>query len=303
MAKKEITKKQKLILLLIYTFRFINSKQIQEFLNHKDHRRINSWLKDLVTKEYITRDFKFVYGTLTKPAVFSLSIKGRKYIREEFTYHFPKYLKRIARDTKASKSLKIRCQLIADWYLMFFSPRLEKGLWTDREEKKGQKENTGIGIIDSLLHALTTEREEKSLQQNIVYFFTPSFFPDFILLQKLKPDGYMKLRNEDGTYHGLLFVIDSYIPEFLLRHTIKRIFDTLDEERWEDDTMYELDLYFLCPNNKISIYLKKFFTQYLQNYYSKTPLRVRSTTRDLLYARKNGNANKTGWEISSSDGV
>jgi hypothetical protein len=47
-----ITKKQKILLTIVFTFRFINSKQIQQLLNHKDHRRINSWLKDLTEKGY-----------------------------------------------------------------------------------------------------------------------------------------------------------------------------------------------------------------------------------------------------------
>ena len=57
---KLITKKQETILTLIFTFRFINSKQIQEFLQHKDHRRINSWLKDLTEKEYVERYLEFM---------------------------------------------------------------------------------------------------------------------------------------------------------------------------------------------------------------------------------------------------
>src|SRR5579864_1383619 len=117
MAKKIITKKQHIILLLIYIFRFVNRKQIQEFLDHRDHRRINAWLKDLTTKQYIERDFKVVYGILTKPAVYNLTTKGRKYIKESFRYHMPVYLKRIARDKDASKAFRIKCQIIADWYL------------------------------------------------------------------------------------------------------------------------------------------------------------------------------------------
>lgn len=55
MAKKLLTKIQQTILTLLFTFRFINSKQIQQFLQHKDHKRINSWLKDLEEKGYIVR--------------------------------------------------------------------------------------------------------------------------------------------------------------------------------------------------------------------------------------------------------
>jgi len=79
MAKRILTKKQQLILILLYCFRFLNSKQIQEFLRHKDHRRINTWLKDLSEKEYIARDFNPIFGTLTKTSSL-LSYSKRKRI-------------------------------------------------------------------------------------------------------------------------------------------------------------------------------------------------------------------------------
>ena len=39
MATKEITNKEHVIIVLLLIFRFVNSKQIQEFLGHTDHRR------------------------------------------------------------------------------------------------------------------------------------------------------------------------------------------------------------------------------------------------------------------------
>ncbi len=50
-----ITPKQQEIPKLINKFRFLNRLHIQKILNHKDKRRINSWLKDLVTKEYLEK--------------------------------------------------------------------------------------------------------------------------------------------------------------------------------------------------------------------------------------------------------
>src|SRR3989337_671088 len=103
MSKKIMTNKQNTILTLLLTFRFLNSKQIQQFLNHKDHRRINSWLKDLTDKEYIERDFRPVYGNLTKPAVFNLSPIGRKYMRETYWIVSRKYLGKLREDKDRSK--------------------------------------------------------------------------------------------------------------------------------------------------------------------------------------------------------
>ena len=102
MSKKIITNKQNTILTLLLTFRFLNSKQIQQFLNHKDHRRINGWLKDLTDKEYIERDFKPIYGILTKPAVFNLSPTGRKYMRDNHQAVSRNYLGKLREDPKRS---------------------------------------------------------------------------------------------------------------------------------------------------------------------------------------------------------
>lgn len=291
MSKKIVTNKEKVIQTLIYTFRFINSKQIQQFLNHKDHRRINGWLKDLVDKGYIERDYKPIYGILTKPAVYSLTALGRKYIRHAYGYFFPKYLKRMARDNKASKSFKIRCQIIADWYLTLFpAPKNTEG------EKKTQTK-TGIDILDYLIIELTTDKgdEEEKIPINKLQFFTPAFFPSFILLEKIKPDAYLRRRTTKGIVHGLLFVLDAYIPRFVLRYAIKRIFDTLDEEYWEDESILSLQFYFLCPNNKIIIYLRRLLPSFIERYYGGKKLTFFLATRNQLYNKKNGKTETIKW--------
>jgi hypothetical protein len=298
MSKKIVTNKEKVIQTLLYTFRFINSKQIQQFLNHKDHRRINGWLKDLVDKEYVERDFKPIYGILTKPAVYNLTALGRRYIRNAYGYSFPKYLKRLARDNKASKSFKIRCQIIADWYLMLFPPSKDK----DGVNKKINK--TGINILDFLITILRTGKEEGKgkIPLNKLQFFTPAFFPSDILLDKIKPDAYLRKKSTKGIVHGHLFVLDAYIPRFVLRYSLKRIFDTLFEEHWEDDSILSLQFYFLCPNNKIIIYLRRLLPSFLEKYYGSKELIFFFATRNQLYNRKNGKTETIKWiSFSSTD--
>ena len=297
MSKKIITDKQKIIQTLTYTFRFINSKQIQQFLQHKDHRRINKWLKDLTDKQYVEKDFKPIFGTLTKPAVYNLASKGRRYIRNTYHYHFPKYLKRIARDNKASKSFKIRCQIIADWYLTLFPPH--KSTDKENKNKKGHhvKAKTGIDIIDYLITELTTDRgdKEEKIPINTLQFFTPAYFPSFILLEKIKPDAYLRKKTTKGITHGLLFVLDAYIPRFLLRYSLRRIFNSLDEEYWEDDSIHSLEFYFLCPNNMIIIYLKRLLPSFLERYYGGKELVFHFATRNQLYSKKNGKTENIKW--------
>jgi hypothetical protein len=171
MTKKIITKKQQAILSLILTFRFINSKQIQQFLGHKDHRRINAWLKDLAEKQYIIREYKPVFGTLTKPAVCYLSLLGRQYIRDTLFFMDDKYLTRLRGDKERSKSFRIRCQFIADFYLIIF---------------KG-KEKELVTSIDEIL------KDGVTVKPNTFQFFTPAFYSEiaFVLLAYLKPDAYI----------------------------------------------------------------------------------------------------------------
>lgn len=283
MSRKIVTKKEKIILTLILIFRFLNSKQIQEFLNHKDHRRINSWLKDLTEKEYVERDFKPIYGVLTKPAVYNLTTKGRGYIRNNYTYYFPKYLRKISRDNKSSKSFRIRCQIIADWYLMLFPPK----------EK--------IDIYDHLLNILTVGEDKEKIPLNKLQFFTSAYFPSFKLLEEMKQDAYIRKKTTRGIDHGLLFVVDAYIPRFLLRYTLKRIFDTLDNEYWEDETVNCLQFYFLCPNNKIIVYLRRLLPSHLQNYYGSKVVKFNFTTRNQLYKKKEGKIQKIPWITMSSE--
>jgi len=301
-TKKIVTEKQTLIQTLLYCFRFINSKQIQEFLRHKDHRRINSWLKDLENKGYIVRDFKPIYGILTKPAVCYLTTLGRAHIRNNYHFHFPGYLKRIARDNKASKAFRIRCQIIADWYLMLFPPQKS----TDRIDKKVNKakEKTGIDIIDYLITELTTDKgdTEEKIPFNKLQFFTPAYYPSFILLEKIKPDAYLRKRTTKGIAHGLLFILDAYIPRFLLRYTLKHIFDTLDEENWEDESINSLQFFFLCPNHKIIIYCRRLLPSFLEKYYEGKALKFHFATRNQLYKIKSGKTGNIDWiTISSED--
>jgi len=282
--KRLVTKKEGLILLLLYVFRFLNSKQIQEFLRHKDHRRINSWLKDLAEKGYIVRDFKPIYGILTKPTVCYLTATGRGYIRSSHNYYFPKYLKKIARDNKSTKSFHIRCQLIADWYLTFYH----------------SSENVVIDIIDYLENILA--KGSKNVEEKITkesQFFTSAYYPSFVLLKEIKPDGYVRKKVPQGIVHGMLFVLDAYIPKLLLRYKVQGIFEKLNEENWEDDSIESLNIYFLCPNNVIINYFRRLVPSFLQSYYGSKPLNFFFVTRNQMYKYKDQDV-KIKWVILSS---
>jgi len=282
MSKKIITKKQQTILSLIFTFRFINSKQIQQFLEHKDHRRINTWLKDLAEKQYIIREFKPVFGVLTKPAVCYLTLLGRQHMRDALDFMDDKYLVRLRGDKERSKSFRIRCQLIADFYLIIFEG----------------KENELVTSIEDLL------KEGIELKFNTFQFFTPAFYRklEFVLLPHLKPDAYIFNKTKEGVTHTCIFALDAYIPRLMLQYIFKRIFQALDEENWEDDELASFHLYFICPNNMVIVYLQRLLKSFMERYYGNKPLLFHFATRNQLYKLKTEQSRKNDWiTISSSD--
>ncbi|HSW97947.1 MAG TPA: hypothetical protein VLF89_09040 [Candidatus Saccharimonadales bacterium] len=282
MTKKILTKKQQTILTLILTFRFINSKQIQQFLEHKDHRRINAWLKDITEKQYVIRDYTPIYGTLTKPAVYSLAALGRQYIRETFHPWDTTYLKRLRDDVKRSKAFRVKCQLIADCCLIFFAGR--------------EKE-----LIDTIQEILT---EGVILKEDVFQFFTPAFYSeleyDFPLLSQLKPDAYMYHKTETGIDHSCFYAIDAYVPRLTLQYMLKNIFHILSNESWENDSIGSLQCYIICPSNMVIIYLRRLLKSFLERYYGSTPILFHFATRNQLYKWKKDKSKKIGWITVSS---
>lgn len=281
MSKKIITKKQNTILTLILTFRFMNSKQVQKFLQHKDHRRSNEWLKDLVKKGYIDMDFKPVFGTLTKPAIYNLTALGRSYIRNTYPQTSKKYLSRLRDDSERSKAYKIKCQILADCFLISFENEVSEF----------------VEFIQSYLNGKAT------LKKDYLHFFTPVFYEslEFTLISKLKSDAYMYYRTAKGITHSFMYVLDSYIPQMKLRYTLIGIFTLLHEEYWENEDIESLHIYFICPNNAIIIYLRRLLAGLIEKYYGSAELVFHFATRNQLYNRQIYHKKETGW-ISISSG-
>ncbi len=115
MTLPPITIKQQEILLLLYRFRFLNRIQIQTFLNHKDYKTINLWLKDLTDKNYITRNYESTFQGRTIPARYHLAINGIRYLKTVSPVD-KKSLRKFYRESFTSNKFKERCMFIADLY-------------------------------------------------------------------------------------------------------------------------------------------------------------------------------------------
>jgi hypothetical protein len=108
-----VTMKQREIVDLLYSYRFLNRIQIQAFLQHKDYKTINLWLRDLLDKQYVGRIYSTDFAERTKPAIYYLSINSIKYLKS-MDFHSDKELRKRYRESTRSQTYIERCLLIAN---------------------------------------------------------------------------------------------------------------------------------------------------------------------------------------------
>lgn len=116
MDKNKITKKQKEIIGLLYRFRFLNRIQIQQLLNHKDPKCINTWLKDLYDKKIVGRNYSTKLIEINKPAIYYLATKSKNYLADQLEED-GKLIKRIYGEKNKSLKFINHCLLSAELYL------------------------------------------------------------------------------------------------------------------------------------------------------------------------------------------
>src|SRR5680860_12048 len=109
-----ITQKQKEIMQLIHKFRFLDRIQIQTMMKHKDYKRINVWLKDLVEKDYLFRIYERKIPLNIKPAIYFLASTGVRFTRnlgDWDTNH------KLYREKERSEEFRNKCLSIANLYI------------------------------------------------------------------------------------------------------------------------------------------------------------------------------------------
>jgi hypothetical protein len=115
MKQVSLTNKQIAILLLLYKFRFLNTHQIQQLLNHKKPNRIKVWLKQLTDNAYLHKNY--TKETINKkPAIYCLTIKARELLKTKKECKIV-ILNKIYTEKSRSRTFITHCLRIADIYL------------------------------------------------------------------------------------------------------------------------------------------------------------------------------------------
>jgi hypothetical protein len=248
----ELTKRQKELVDFVYRFRFINRKQIQKILNHKDPKRINIWLKDLVEKGYLGRIYSHKLLENTKPAIYYLNNNAILWVRYEkgLEYGSPleqldfKYLKKFYEDKHASQTFINHCTSLFDFYIQL-----------KEEEKKSKKLDYEIGTKTELwiIEKLHVYKEE-----------------DFENIKEIIPDIYIeKFKNPEqeniSSQSYFLQLFDPGVPRYALRYKVDQYIKFNQSGEWKHkfsglDGKFPL-LLLIFPTqqklNQIGKYIKK----------------------------------------------
>jgi hypothetical protein len=227
MDTPHITPKQLEILLLLYRFRFLDRIHLQQFLQHKSPRRINTWLKELTDKNIIGRKYSTSLKENTKPAVYHLATKSRLILLEKENTS-EKLLKRVYREKHRSEKLISHCLLLAD---IFF--------------------------------VLTKQAKEAS---NTLHFFSKTDLARHYYLPYRRPDAYIALEDKNKQIKRyFLEIIDEGTPRFMIRSKVAQYIDYAESEKWQEETGHPFPkLLFVCPNETIKQFLHKHILQVLE---------------------------------------
>ena len=219
-----ITPKQQEILKLLYKYRFLNRTQIQALLNHKDKRRIISWLKDLREKQYV--DWRYDAANFiskSQPAIYYLSINGIRYLRETGEYPNGELRKRY-KEPGRTQVFIYRCLLIADCCVVLQA-----------------KSNDQLQYLWVLLADYAIPDHESGF------------------LNELKPHLYFTKEDSGQTACYLFEVFDPLMPRYALRKRIKDYVEYLASGDRQDETGHNEPPIVLiaCPTVADLLYAKR----------------------------------------------
>jgi hypothetical protein len=253
----KLTKKQQEILRLLYIFRFLNRIQIQAFLEHKDPKTINLWLRDLRAKGYVEWIYSTHFAEKTKPAIYYLNLNGVRHLRTLTrktknedgdvtilpTYP-PEELRKRYKESTRSQTYIERCVLIADCVIAL------------------EKENTAHEAESKQLRYYYQTEAAYSLNRSYYHFVLDIddelIRPDLIFCKdKLNKDG----KEEKTLESYILEIFDATLPRYRMKKRLSDYVKFLDEEAddWKEQT--DTDklpvILMVCPRTTDLIYAKR----------------------------------------------
>lgn len=245
-----ISPKQKEIIELIYKFRFIDRAQIQTILNHKDHKRINVWLKDLVAKRYLFRIYERKIPFNIRPAIYYLAQNGVRDVGNHNLY----------REKYRSEKFKNRSLLIVNLYidLLQKTRSLEALNFFQTKQNMWQYEKI-IKPYPDVVFSLNKE------PLDILEYLNKK--------KKLKP-------KRKGKKDILFFleIIEEGVPRYYLRYRVKKYIEYYDM----DKSATRPTILFSLPNEQTKKFMHRFIRKTLDETLFEPNIKFYLTLTDWL---------------------
>lgn len=221
-----LTKRQQDILYLLYRFRFLTSSHIQQFLNHKNHHRIHTWLTSLSANAYIHRFYTpQTLEERSKPAIYCLATKATTILKQNNKTDRI-ILRGIYREKYRSKRFQNHCFLLAE------------------------------------LHFLIQQKAKT--EQKTCKFFTKVDLVHYPYFPKPLPDAYYVLQDAKEPTRYFVEIIDDGTPRFVLRKRIQQYVTYFENGEWQAYTKQPFPtVIFICPHKKLQKYLSSFISKTL----------------------------------------
>lgn len=183
------TPKQQEIIKLQYRFRFLNTIQLQKFLNHNDKKRLNIWLKYLVSNDYLVRIYDpHKFGENTKPAVFYIGKNGIRFLKAQGNY-LPELLRKLYRENNRSETFKSNSQLLAD-IALDLKAQSKKGLtfnWaTASDYTNPDSPFYSFSFLTELSTRLMFTREKNNEKKYFLLEILNTSFPPYRVRKKIR---------------------------------------------------------------------------------------------------------------------
>lgn len=269
-ALPTITRKQEEIIKLLYSYRFLNRIQIQTFLNHKDKKTINVWLRDLKAKGYIDWIYSTHFAEKTKPAIYYLSRNAIRYLKTfndgdiDHIPYPPDELRKRYREAERSQTYIDRCLVLAD---------CAATLGQARDEGEGPQSWYFSGT------------EADYLSDGYYHFLADN---ELIHPQLCFSKEVYESNEPETEQHYLLEIFDATLPRYRIKKRLSNYVEYLDDEGddWQEQTDgSKLPIILLvCPRTSDLIYAKRRTRGLLADIWDEDEVRphIRFTTSERL---------------------
>ncbi len=214
MSITNCSKSEQRIISFLYSFRYLQIKQIQKLFDHKSPNRIKIWLKHLLTNH-------FIYAITnkkdrTKPYIYCLDQKASKIVSE------------VIKKEDLDKS---------------FTNRIYK-------EKSYSRKfiNRNLFIVDCYLYFLKHKEKDSTIN-----FFTRQDLYGYSYFPKPLPDSYIDEEVKTGHNRYFLEVFSYNVPIKYHFQRIEYYFDYFDDGQWKENTNGAPfpSLLIVCANNQL----------------------------------------------------